>query len=135
MKDILKKLDERRMTDAQRFEELDDDLCQLCHAHGQDKRSLRIECFYAIEEVIPEIIDLHNCEGERNCGYYLRICKSCRGRLLDMLGKWRNECISYRDKQKDHDGHIEEDEERNIPVRVNGRIVMMTEQEYAGRES
>ena len=134
---IIAKEDERRKTDAIRYEELDGDLCQLCHAYGADKRSLYISCFYSIHEVIPEIIDLSMCDGVPDNGYYLRLCKSCRGRLLDMLEKWRNECVGLRNKPKDHDGSIEEqDENANIPLRVNGRIVMVTEEEfYAEKEN
>lgn len=127
--------DERRLRDAERCQQLDGDLCQLCEAHGPDKRSLFIDCFYAFHEVVPEAIDLLLVEKQNDSkhasGYYLRICKSCRGRLLDMLRDWRDDCVSLRGVLKDHDGNIEDEREgADIPVRINGRIVMMTLAEY-----
>lgn len=123
----------RREDDAQRFAQLNPDLCQLCHAYGADKRNLVIECFYAVHEVVPEAIDLAACpaESQRGRGYFLRICKCCRGDLLRLLGLWRNERVAHRDTPKDHDGHeVEEDLSRCIPVRMHGAQVMMTPDEY-----
>ena len=132
LEDIIRCNQERRKADAKRFRESDDNLCMLCHAYGEDKRSLFISCFYAVEEAVPEAIDLFDCGKHlSDRGYYLRICKSCRARFLGMLREWRNECVSLRDLPKDHDGIIEgEDPDRNIPVRVNGITVMMTKDEY-----
>jgi len=120
LEDILARVEERRQQDAIRFKERNEDLCMLCHAYGEDKRSLFISCFYAVEEAVPEAIDLSGCGKEwEDRGYYLRICKSCRARLLGMLREWRNECVSFRDLPKDHDGGIEDDDpERNIPMKL-----------------
>lgn len=112
----------KREANAKRFKELDDDLCQLCGAHGSDKRSLYLDCFYDIQEVVPEAIDLHGVENLRERGYYLRICKSCRGRFLFHLGQWRSECLYMRNVPKDHDGDPEVDRSGMYPVRVNGTI-------------
>lgn len=121
----------RREEGAATFAALDEDACQLCDAQGADKRSLFIDCFYAVYEVVPEAIDISDAGLERGRGYYLRICKSCRGRLLGKLQEWRNECVSRRGLPKDHDGNDAWDEpERNIPVRVNGATQMITEHEY-----
>jgi hypothetical protein len=99
------------MIDAKRFKELDGDLCQLCNAYGADKRSLILACFYDVTEVVPEAIDLTDVAGAlKGRGYYLRLCKSCRGRLLGMLKGWRNECIALRGLPKDHDGGIEDED-------------------------
>lgn len=120
----------RRASDAKRFRELDENECQLCHAQGQDKRGLRISCLYAMEEVIDEMIDLHDVAGQAP-GYYLRICKRCRADLLGMLQRWREICIARRDREKDHDGNPEIcTEEDTVPVRVNGNLRMMTPEEY-----
>lgn len=130
-------LQAKRAADAQRWEEQDSDLCQLCHAYGADKRSLLISCFYVIKEVIPEAIDLHAVANEhvKGRGYYLRICKSCRGRLLGMLETWRNECVALRDVPKDHDGYPDgEDTDGLIPMRVNGVTVMLTPEGYERRQ-
>lgn len=131
----LQQEDERRLRDAERLQQLDGDLCQLCEAYGPDKRSLFLDCFYAVHEVVPEAIDLLLVEKQNDSkhasGYYLRICKSCRGRLLDLLRHWRDDCVSLRGVPKNHDGGLEDEREgANIPVRLNGRIVMMTMDEY-----
>ena len=114
----------------EQYENLDHDLCMLCHAYGPDKRSLTIDCFYQIKEVVPEAINMHLLENDK--GYYLRICKSCRGGLLGLLQEWRNSCIAKRGIAKDHDGCPEEwiTSTANIPVRINGAVVMMTEEQY-----
>ena len=123
----------RRLRDKERFEKLDSDLCQCCHAYGEDKRSLFIDCLYSIHEVIPEAIDVQLLENMRHTsGYYLRICKSCRARFLEMLHNWFLRGKQLREIEKTHDGYpLENDPTRNIPVRINGAITMMNEEEYA----
>lgn len=137
MSDWLNDLNAKRAKDAQRFYEQDDDLCMICHAYGADKRSLFIECLYAIEEVVPEAIELFAVEGpvkERHkSGYYLRVCKSCRGALLGKMQEWRNERVALRGEPKDHDGDtwfLYDEEQPSIPVRINGATVLMTEAQY-----
>jgi hypothetical protein len=127
--------DKRRQADAKRFEELDGDLCMLCGAYGADKRSIFMSCLYAIYEVLPEAIQLWYVPGfeEVKHQYYLRVCKSCRGAWLGKLEEWRKDRMALRGQAKTHDGYLidDEDEEgRNIPVRINGVVVMMDEIEY-----
>ena len=104
---------------------IDTDLCVICFAHGNDKRFLRIRCFYAVDEVVSEL--------KFNKGFYEGwICKACRGALLGAMKEWRDKRVALRDTPKDHDGNVlEEDWTRNIPVRVNGAIIMMNEEEFA----
>lgn len=126
-------LDVRRAEDAERFKNLDDDLCQVCWAYGADKRSLFVSCFYDVKEVVPEFIDLHSCEGmeDRKNFYYLRICKTCRARFLMALKEWFDGRVQARDLPKDHDGYVESDNpERRIPYRINGATVLLTADEY-----
>lgn len=133
MRDILRETEERRKRDAERYAQLDKDLCMLCDAYGADKRSLFISCWYDISEVIPEAIDLFNCgPAVSGRGWYVRTCKCCRARLLEHLKRWGIECTLLRGLDKDHDGYLLEDNEKaGIPVRVHGAIKMMTEEEYA----
>jgi hypothetical protein len=130
----IEELAERRIRDARRFEEMEDDLCMLCGAEGPDKRSLWISYFYAIHEVLPEAIDLHGVADEAiaSRGYVLRSCKECRGKFLSYLALWRQHCLNMRDVPKDEDGEPLGPLEpgRDIPVRVNGRTVYMTEAEW-----
>jgi hypothetical protein len=121
---MITKSEKQRKDDAETFKGLDEDICMLCHAKGEDKRSLFINCFYDIKEVIPEALDLTD-------NYFLRICKSCRGELLGKLKEWRNEMIYRRELPKDSDGNPEEtDPEKNIPIRINGAIRLITREEF-----
>jgi hypothetical protein len=55
--------------------------CQRCKETGQDRRTLNLSCFYALEETgIPFSIK----EGT----YSLRICKQCRADFMKDLKKW-----------------------------------------------
>src|SRR6185295_10477255 len=97
LEDILEKTDRRRSEDAERYKNLDEAECMLCHAYGYDKRSLTLNCFYAVEEAVPEVIDLRKCGDDvKALGYYLRICKTCRGALLQHLRQWRDERVARR---------------------------------------
>lgn len=128
---MLTDLKEKRAADAVRYNNLDKDECMLCNSYGSDKRSLLIDCLYAVNEVVPEFIDTHDVETLPRRSYYLRICKSCRGRLLRHLQMWRQECVDRRTIEKDSDGddlHI--DPEFNIPVRINGAIKMLNREQW-----
>jgi hypothetical protein len=128
----LREREERSLHDAGRLRGLDEAECQLCYARGPDKRSLFIGCFYAIHEVIPEAIDLSAVPEWEQRGYYVRLCKWCRGELLQRLGEWRNFCVARRPLEKDHDGEaIYQPAAANVPVRINGRIAWMTPADYA----
>lgn len=128
----LKAIEAKRIQDAERYQNNDHDLCQCCHAYGSDKRSLFVACFYQIDEMIPEFIDLHNTDSPQR-GYYMRICKTCRARFLRHLEQWYEEGVRRRKLTKDHDGEAygEYGPEANIPVRINGATVMMTAGQYA----
>ena len=132
--DYLARIKERRAADAKRYAELDEALCMICGAYGADKRSFWLSCFYAVNEVVPEVIDTFDVPDmpERMRGfYYLRICKVCRGNMLGKLKEWRDEGIAKRGMKLDHDGYVEDDEaEGCVPVRINGMVVMMTLDEY-----
>lgn len=125
---MLDDLKQRKEQDKKRFEELDENLCMCCHAYGEDKRSFSLDCFYAIHEVIPEAIKTDD-------GYYLRICKHCRSRLLGMLKEWWEAGIERRSLDKDHDGCEAPTPDRNIPIRVNGVTVMITQEEWEARNN
>lgn len=125
-----------READAKRFVESDGDLCMVCGAYGADKRSVIIETGYQMKEITERFIDLHLVEGRLNeRGFYLRICKMCRGELLGALRSWFESRRDLSERyQLNHDGYIEDeewrDDARNIPVRIDGRTVMMNPEEY-----
>jgi len=124
LKSHLQNKNAQRKSDRKSFEKLDDNLCMICWAYGQDKRNLVIRCFYDVKEVVPEMLDLKE-------HFYARICKSCRASFLGKLREWRDKRVALRDISKDHDGNFYDfDFERNIPVRINGAITMMTEEEH-----
>lgn len=137
LRDMIERTDQRRAEDAQRYADLDGDLCQLCHAYGADKRNLFLTCLYAVHEVVPEAIDTYAVEmlpEERRGDYYLRICKACRAGFLNHLQQWRNERVALRGMPKDHDGYVDDDDpERTIPYRVNGATVMLTREEWLAK--
>lgn len=124
---------ERRKSDAERLEKSDGDLCMLCHAYGADKRSLYISCLYAMNEVVPEMIDLTDTDRKQH-GYYLRICKSCRGSLLGHIADWAEERRDRRSMPKDHDGDElypgDDDEDEVFYVRIHGVAVPMTPEQF-----
>jgi hypothetical protein len=138
--EILERARIEREEGARKYEEsLGSDECMMCDAYGNDKRSLFIDCGYAVSEVVAEALNISDAGAERGRGYYLLLCKTCRGRLLDHLGVWGTECRAERGKPKDHDGcvHVDADPNspvRNIPVRVNGRIQMLTREEWDERQ-
>ena len=122
-------LERKRRKDLLAYQEHDPDVCMLCGAEGQDKRSLFMRCFYDLKEAVPEFLDLQLVKGMEINGYYLRICKACRGRLLANLRLWAGICRTARFVQKDHDGNMLGGE-GDIPVRVNGAITMMTREQW-----
>ena len=110
--------------------EHDSSLCALCYAQGNDKRYLAIGCMYDLAEAVEELVLLEGEDYPARNVYGVNICKSCRARLLAALRKWRNECVSLRLFEKDHDGNTQ-DPIGTIPVRRDGITVMMTPEEYA----
>lgn len=99
------KLDAERQADAAALKVLSYDKCQLCEAEGPDMRSLYVDMFYNIKEVLPESHEVFHAGLEQHkVGYYLRICKNCRGELLDMLALWRKAMVARREIVKDEDG-------------------------------
>lgn len=122
-------------SDAKAYKENDGDKCQVCHAYGEDKRNLIVKCFYEIKEVVPEALNLREADVDEALRdfYYLRICKSCRGDFLGKMKEWRDARVALQDTPKDHDGcllEIDEDPERNIPIRANGVTKMITKDEW-----
>ena len=123
---------EREASGKQSFEELDEDLCMICHAYGPDKRNLVIRCFYAIHEFVPEALDMRLVEGFTSGDYYLRVCKVCRSGFLVAMADWRDVRVALRAEPKDSDGDIgyNEYEGDMIPVRIAGATVMLTPDQY-----
>ena len=128
MDSLKRELDEKadkRAADAVKFEALDEDACMICWAHGEDKQSIWLSCFYEVSEIVPEALDM----GDR--GFYLRVCKTCRGLILGAIGDAVDRRRITRGCPKGSDGDLEVfDPDRNIPMRVNGATVMVTMAEY-----
>lgn len=132
MIDTLGRIAKEREADAATFEEHDGKLCMLCDAYGNDKRSLFIRCFYNMKEAIPEMLDVTSVDGLNFNGYYLRICKHCRGELLQHLQEWRAEAVRRRSLLKTPDGMPDDTiyEDDLIPVRHYGKVEFLTADEY-----
>ena len=111
----------RRLEDAERFKNLNQEECMLCYAKGGDMRSFIVSALYNIGEIIREAIDLHDVEGSlKEKGWYLRTCKSCRGALLTALGKAADECREKQNWEVDSDGAIITREVKKC--RVTGKL-------------
>lgn len=127
--DLLERTKAQRTADAKAFAELDENLCMLCQAYGPDKRGFSISCGYEVKEVIPEALDLAYVENLS--GYYLRVCKGCRGALLEGLKKAADQRRGMRAEGLDSDGEsLNLDYEEAIFVRINGANVCMTRDQF-----
>lgn len=102
-------------------EEESGERCQRCGEIGQDRRTLWMACFYAMEEIgavpftqcalegvyrplsgkrpvserisvmVPEWGPLDNDNPELRPFYTLRVCKDCRADWMDAIGRWFRE--------------------------------------------
>ena len=102
----------------------DDFICQVCGCEDQDIRTLTLNSFYNFSEVSSKFI------FEGDCYYGLKACKSCRGDFISMLHSWVNGDFL---PDPNEIGHL--DPERKFPVRIDGRIMMMTEEELGAHKN
>ena len=97
--------------------------CQICGVDGPDLRTLKLSYFYQLDE----ISDKFQLDADGN--FQITTCKQCRGDFLHLTGKWTSgELAALREKHQS-------DPDRTIPVRVQGRTVMMTPEEYSEHQS
>ena len=103
------------------------EICEICDETGEDRRTLEMSYLYDLTEV-----GLERRDGLR--GYTKRTCKQCRGDLLEFIDFWTSGEVAARRKVRE-----ESSPERNVPVRMHGRTVMLTRDEYKriypGRET
>lgn len=108
----------------------DGDTCALCAApDGPDLRTLRIGCLYDLSEVSdlfqPVLAQIDRVEKQQTL-WTMKICKDCRGDFMGVLRQFIDTQMATM-----VDRACEElNPERNIPVRVDGRTMMMTEPEW-----
>lgn len=92
--------------------------CQVCEALGDDRRTLVISCGYDLHEVSKKFA---RTPDDRHAQFMLLVCKDCRGDFLGVLRRWvAKEFILKQEESSD----------RNIPLRVDGRIIMLTKAEW-----
>jgi len=110
---LLEESERSRQADAETYASLDQEICQICGAYGEDKRSLYMGCFYALKEIAPEFLSLWHVGTSEDMKrlFYLRICKSCRAEILGAVKKALNTRRALRSRKLDHDGYLEEEVE------------------------
>ena len=93
--------------------------CIRCREVHPDHRTIRISCLYQLDELpIPfRLEEDENANGRYT--YCITVCKACRATFMDMLVNW------WQVVEKRHDGVV-----RDIPVRIHGHTVMLSEKEY-----
>ncbi len=125
--------------------------CQRCGVVSPDLRTLWMACFYQMEELgLPlELIAVHghvvqqkgvqrfkgfedlpvpvweDPEPSQEPGnfqfYRLRVCKDCRADWMGAIRDWFNSV-------PDH--FVTDSPDANIPVRIDGRVKMLTREQY-----
>jgi hypothetical protein len=89
-----------------------DEKCQRCGEVGEDRRTLRMECFYAMEELgLP-------FGREDNHVYTLRVCKDCRATWMAAISGWFKNPQTHQEVGS------------GIFVRRNGASVEISEEEW-----
>lgn len=106
------------------------DVCVLCGADGQDKRTLVVDCFYDMTEAASEFAKVPGSFLYHSNGYHMRICKSCRAGFIGAVREWVADSKAKRGLPMDGDGNLE-CADGHIPVRVDGAVVYMTDEQYA----
>ena len=66
------------------------DRCARCGKVGEDRRTLWMACFYAMDELDIPFKQITICDDAgTNRGFFsLRVCKTCRASWMDALEKW-----------------------------------------------
>ena len=92
--------------------------CKICGEIDQDGRTLKLRYLYDLSEVSDKF-QVEKME-DGSTYYSIFTCKNCRGNFLGILRYWAEGNL------------IEEttDPDKNIPVRVDGRTVMMNKDEW-----
>lgn len=97
-----------------------DEICAVCGESGSDRRTLKLRYFYDLAEISHKFSkeQIHYMDGSDNEDtlFTLRTCKECRGDFLALLRRWINGEFVPK----------ETNSEANIPVRQDGRTVMVT---------
>ena len=122
--------------------------CARCGEEGEDRRTLWMACFYAMDELdmplgqcavegvyceqtgtqvmeivgrthtIPVFTPIADAEPRKHRLFTLRVCKRCRGDWMGAIEEWFK-----RPTEADNP-------EADIPMRVRGATVMMTREQY-----
>jgi hypothetical protein len=101
------------------------EVCAICGEEEEDWRMLHLSYFYALQEVSPKLQPENGSLHTSSAMHEIRTCKACRGEFFGVLRRWCDGAFIDPVSRGDTD-----DPERNIPVRVDGRTVMMTMPEY-----
>ena len=106
--------------------------CQICNQEGQGLRRLYLQYLYDLSEISDKLkkeeVTVRFADGHevKNVFWTICTCKECRGDFLEILRHWTSGEFVTQTK---------DDPERNIPVRVDGRVVMMNTEEWQAHTS
>lgn len=88
-----------------KIKNLAENVCMLCDAYGPDRITLFINCFYEMQEIVPEMFRIsHDDNVLLERGYGIMLCKTCRSELLGALKFWADTRRGVRRLPKTSDG-------------------------------
>ena len=90
--------------------------CQRCKKIGEDRRTLWMACFYAMDELWLPFKKIES--SDKGMFYTLTVCKNCRASWMEAIKDWFNK------------GEVKEIVNSGIFVRRNGATIEISEQEW-----
>lgn len=106
--------------------------CDRCGQLGEDRRTLWMACFYEMNELdIPfeqKVLQTEGATPETKTFYTLRVCKDCRAAWMEAIQAWFQ-------KELKEEYPTEPSTEACIPVRINGSVRFLTEEQFYARNS
>jgi hypothetical protein len=74
-----------KMANNAPVKKLKGDQCQCCREFGENRRTLKMACFYNMDELNIPLTEIDSDQGKL---YTLTVCKDCRGNWMHAIEKW-----------------------------------------------